>query len=276
MIRPIFGLQVKCFYYFVLEIRGMVCQRFIEAISLEQQTYADKIGEVLQELESLPGTIHGLFWQYSYDFLYLSQSLEKVLGYPPEKFAKNSMVVFQSLIPPELLQHVYGKINAHVDPVLENPELLFTSGPLVIEAALYNSKGMSEPIENYALLLDEKPGNPKSFLIVCTWNVLTSKSQEEIVIQRDHIFYLMQHIRQLYMHSNPRHFSVLRDLGRISDREREVAILLGEGNSTKIISEKLQISFNTVESHRKNLMVKLGVKNTAELVYKLSKYQVLE
>jgi DNA-binding CsgD family transcriptional regulator len=253
----------------------MVCQRFIEAISLEQQTYADKIGEVLQELESLPGTIHGLFWQYSYDFLYLSQSLEKVLGYPPEKFAKNSMVVFQSLIPPELLQHVYGKINAHVDPVLENPELLFATGPLVIEAALYNNKGVAEPIENYALLLDEKPGNPKSFLIVCTWNLLTSKSQEEIVIQRDHIFYLLQHIRQLYMHSNPRHFSVLRDLGRISDREREVAILLGEGNSTKIISEKLQISFNTVESHRKNLMVKLGVKNTAALVCQLSKYQVL-
>jgi len=53
---------------------------------------------------------------------------------------------------------------------------------------------------------------------------------------------------------------------RITQREKEVLKLILEGNTTLEICEKLFVSKNTIDSHRKNLLSKLGVKNTAELV----------
>ncbi|RLD39704.1 MAG: DNA-binding response regulator [Bacteroidetes bacterium] len=53
---------------------------------------------------------------------------------------------------------------------------------------------------------------------------------------------------------------------RLTAREREVLSLICKGLTSQEISEKLFISFHTVESHRANLMHKAGVKKTAGLV----------
>lgn len=53
---------------------------------------------------------------------------------------------------------------------------------------------------------------------------------------------------------------------RMSAREREVLEKIAEGLTTQEIADKLFISKNTVETHRKNLLFKFSAKNTAELV----------
>lgn len=52
----------------------------------------------------------------------------------------------------------------------------------------------------------------------------------------------------------------------ITQREKEVLSLIVEENTTGEIAKKLFISYCTVETHRVNLIQKLGVKNTAGLV----------
>ena len=54
----------------------------------------------------------------------------------------------------------------------------------------------------------------------------------------------------------------------ITSREMEVFKHLASGNSAKMIADKLYISENTVVTHRKNLIQKLKVKNSAELIKK--------
>src|SRR5579862_4587946 len=49
-------------------------------------------------------------------------------------------------------------------------------------------------------------------------------------------------------------------------REREVLQLLAEGKSNKDVATTLNLSIHTVESHRTNLMQKLKLHNTAEIV----------
>jgi DNA-binding NarL/FixJ family response regulator len=49
-------------------------------------------------------------------------------------------------------------------------------------------------------------------------------------------------------------------------REREILQLLAEGKTTKDTATILNISINTVESHRKNIMQKLDIHDTAGLV----------
>lgn len=52
----------------------------------------------------------------------------------------------------------------------------------------------------------------------------------------------------------------------LTERELEIITLIALELSGKEISDKLFISTNTVETHRKNIMKKIGVKNTIGLV----------
>jgi two-component system, NarL family, response regulator NreC len=52
----------------------------------------------------------------------------------------------------------------------------------------------------------------------------------------------------------------------LTEREREVLQLLAEGKSNKEAATVLNLSPYTVETHRNNLMQKLGIHNTAEIV----------
>lgn len=52
----------------------------------------------------------------------------------------------------------------------------------------------------------------------------------------------------------------------LTDREREVLQLLAEGRSNKEVAALLEVGLSTVETHRGNLMQKLGLHSTAEIV----------
>lgn len=52
----------------------------------------------------------------------------------------------------------------------------------------------------------------------------------------------------------------------LTTREQEVMRLLAEGMSTRDVAQQLYISPKTVENHRANLMKKLGLQNSVELV----------
>lgn len=61
----------------------------------------------------------------------------------------------------------------------------------------------------------------------------------------------------------------------ISNREKEVLELVASGNSTKQIADKLGISVRTVESHRINMLKKMKVSNTAELIKKAMEMKLI-
>jgi DNA-binding NarL/FixJ family response regulator len=53
---------------------------------------------------------------------------------------------------------------------------------------------------------------------------------------------------------------------RLTRREREIISLIARGQTGREISDSLFISLRTVETHRKNIMSKLGLHSVAELV----------
>ncbi len=54
----------------------------------------------------------------------------------------------------------------------------------------------------------------------------------------------------------------------LTRREKEILILIAEGQTNNIIAEKLFVSPYTVDTHRKNLLLKFEVSNTALLIKK--------
>lgn len=59
---------------------------------------------------------------------------------------------------------------------------------------------------------------------------------------------------------------VAEKIARLTHREKEIIQLFCEGLSCKAISEKLFLSFHTIDSHRKNIARKLGVNNISGIV----------
>lgn len=62
---------------------------------------------------------------------------------------------------------------------------------------------------------------------------------------------------------------------KLSKRESEVLALVSEGKTTKEIATELSVSTRTVETHRMNLLKKLNVQNTAELIKKATTLQLI-
>jgi DNA-binding NarL/FixJ family response regulator len=62
----------------------------------------------------------------------------------------------------------------------------------------------------------------------------------------------------------------------VTDREIEIIVEIALGLSNKQIADKLHLSTHTVNTHRKNIMLKLGVNNTAGIVMFAVKNQLLE
>ena len=60
----------------------------------------------------------------------------------------------------------------------------------------------------------------------------------------------------------------------LSDRELEIVNLLKKGKSSKEIAADLSISIKTVEVHRYNILKKLNIKNTVELINYISQYGI--
>ena len=64
-------------------------------------------------------------------------------------------------------------------------------------------------------------------------------------------------------------------MNMVTAKEREILGLMAMGFSTKEIASRLNISFHTVESHRKNLRLKFDAKNSSELLMKVIQRSML-
>ena len=97
----------------------------------------------------------------------------------------------------------------------------------------------------------------KAIRVVCTGKKYLSPDVTDIVLQD-------------YLHTDTTAGDQPAVL--LTTREREVLQLIAEGRATREIAVKLYISIKTVETHRKNIMEKLGTHTVAEL----TKYAVRE
>lgn len=65
------------------------------------------------------------------------------------------------------------------------------------------------------------------------------------------------------------------EVDTLSKRELEILKLVSEGKTAKQIAQELFISARTVETHRRNMLKKLGVQNSLELINKASSLGML-
>lgn len=82
-----------------------------------------------------------------------------------------------------------------------------------------------------------------------------------------------QHVVNSYIKNIPGNYAAKE---QISSRERGILQLLAEGKSNKEISDMLSLSIKTVETHRANIMRKLGFKSVIDLVLYAVRNHIIE
>lgn len=63
---------------------------------------------------------------------------------------------------------------------------------------------------------------------------------------------------------------------RLSNRQKEIVSLLAQGRSSRTIGEMLGISQKTVETHRRNIMLRANCRSTADLVRYAIRNRIIE
>lgn len=58
----------------------------------------------------------------------------------------------------------------------------------------------------------------------------------------------------------------LRSVAALTKREKQILQLIAEGKTTTVMAAELNVSPLTVDTHRRNLLQKFGVRNVAELI----------
>lgn len=97
--------------------------------------------------------------------------------------------------------------------------------------------------------------------------ILKNSSKEELIeaihaVHKGHTFFSGEVGMALKEYEKSSH----DNLPLLTSREKEVLSLIAEGFTNPEIAEKIFLSTFTVDSHRKNILAKLGAKNTASLV----------
>ena len=92
-----------------------------------------------------------------------------------------------------------------------------------------------------------------------TTNHITIKASQEIIIEQ------LQQIA--YQKATVSANTVGENSKDLSSRETDVLQLIVKGITNKEIADKLNISLNTVLTHRKNITAKLGIKTVSGLTF---------
>ena len=57
----------------------------------------------------------------------------------------------------------------------------------------------------------------------------------------------------------------LSTVSMLTEREREILIMLAQGMSNKLVADKLRVSLRTVQTHRQKIMKKLDIHSAVDL-----------
>ncbi len=221
-------------------------QDFYLAPCLETSVFPSEIFKILDTCDDLKNLLIGIYLIKEDRFLYANRVFENLLGFGSDRLIDKGWDFWYSLIAPCEVEHVQDRIFS------------FFTAPLVKDVLTlqYHITNLNEEVIyiKHEILIYQLRGR------VFALNYFFDISEKEEIE------------RCVKINGGYRGRSFFRErITQISTREEEVLKLIADGFSSKQIADKLFISNHTAISHRKHLIQKFRVKNTAQLIKEASK-----
>ncbi len=219
---------------------------FYVAHCVDEPILSTEISKIFNTCNDSKNLIIGIYLIEDDKFLYCNRIFKKVIGYDSHHLVNNGWQFWFSLIVPNEVADIRNKIfNFFTAPLVKDI--------ITLHYHINTAKGEEIYVKHEILIYKLKQ---EMFAINYFFDISEKEEIERCVKSngghRGGIFFKKQ-------------------LTCISSREEEVLKLIADGFSSKQIAEKLFISNHTAISHRKHLIQKFRVKNTAQLIKKASK-----
>lgn len=211
-------------------------------------------------MKASPGTVCVMDFKMQ-SYIYMSENCIDTLGYPREDFLRLGLSKTITIFPKDQNQTIIEKVFPMMFSYFEKHAAI---GDIKDIRISYNTK-IQHPDGNVLWLLHQMKvlytdeNNLPHFgmkLIVDITDIKKDEAIDFIVAKKNDKGRYEKIYSTTFMTEDGRY--------NLSERECEVLQLIGDGNSSKIIADLLNISEHTVKSHRKNILRKLDVKNGSE------------
>jgi len=199
------------------------------------------------------------------NFMFVSNSAQRILGYPSQNFLEDGLDFVASRIHPEdypVALAVSAKMNSKmIDNKIDFPKRL--------ELRIKNNKG--NWIWTEIDFVVPKFINTSISQIFGVMKDISDEKKDCLGYKVDQAF--KYSLDSTYL--SPKNYDPDAQFDRstksngykkITRREKEILKLIADGFSAKEVANKLFISIHTAINHRKNLISKFQVKNTAQLI----------
>lgn len=207
--------------------------------------FAPKLLKLAEAKKLTKKLVIGIYLIDSNQFIYFNKGVKNLIGKDTNRILKEGWGFWFSLIKPDQKNYIKNEVyNFFTFPYVKNPPTLHYT--------INNAFGKSIAIKHEIII-------HKFINQLFAVNFISHSTKKE---KKEAFF----ETKSAFFNYNSKKKSILK----ISKREKEVLGLIGNGYSSKQIAEKLFISNHTAISHRKNLIEKFHVKNTAHLIKKAS------
>lgn len=235
--------------------------------------------------ETAKGAYYLVSCAYGEKMLYVSPSFKALTGYEPGQFQQGGLRFWFPLIHPIDLAAVTKTIADAQQKLLSLPLAPQELGCLQLEYRLRRTDGEWVWLREHKWIVEFTSGGVKDKILCFLEDATAQKAQhgqaiQELLRKEKNSHPLLEAAVQYQEAThNPLLLQIprtetlleLEQAKKLTRREKEVLLLLASGLSTKEIASQLFISDNTVETHRRHLLQKFGVKNSVELIGQASK-----
>ncbi|MCP9755053.1 LuxR family transcriptional regulator [Lacihabitans sp. CCS-44] len=193
-----------------------------------------------------------------------SQNIRELTPHRHEVWTKGNTLFFAENIHPDDRFFVLSAFKLAVEKIEQLPTERQTSVRLNIYARMLNLKAEYRwvLIQMPRLYINEQDRTTVGFILVTDLSHLEFVKRPTLMTLTDKVnnqnqyFHIASDLTEL----------VVVDLPNITKREQEILTLMAKGLNSPAISEKLCLSYHTVENHKRNIRRKTETKTSAELI----------
>lgn len=221
-------------------------------------TYKDRLHPKI----NLHHTPLGDYFSYIFDFhksriVYLGATFDDITGYRQSRIPATGLKFLQSVIHPADARAAFLSYQTIWQYLMQLPLGLRHQFKATMDYRIKRSNGeylrVLQEMQNF---IADDLGNIVYVTGLFTDITHWGRKKDVSLIMEDPIH--LQKIQIPCLHKNLQLF--------LSKREREILKLLACGKSSKAVADDLAISYHTVNTHRQNMLSKLGMRKTAGLV----------
>lgn len=243
-----------------------IYESYLKELKSSSAISQDEIKEILQQFSAMPN--HGissnmLFYilnLHTHKYEFVSPASASLTGYSPNIFHEKGTALLTELLHPsdfeQLSTNIFPKMNQVVTD-LDGPDRGKAIFELHYRMRHKNGKNVNCVEQSSYAKFDEEYSPLISSGIVMEVNPSTTYQGVRGLVR------LLKDNEQLTLYDQ--FYNYNNDFG-LTKREKEIILLISQGKTSKEIADKLFISEHTARQHRKNILKKLEVNSTGDLV----------